>query len=169
MHRSSFSLIAFGKACTIALLCAVRRIVGAWRAVARDFHGRDFTVTSPPDSDETKQLAPTLLGSEGKLMSAVGLLSEYSEPQNPDNMSATSISADPSANKADIENRFLLDDEKEGTFSCIRKLSNQTVLGVTCLLFFLFVVAEIVGALVRNELALTMFPHTLLLIYAVGE
>lgn len=50
-------------------------------------------------------------------------------------------------NKADLEsNRYLL--EEDDNTSCVKKLSNQTVLGVTCLMFFLFVVAEIIGAVV---------------------
>lgn len=50
-------------------------------------------------------------------------------------------------NKIDLEsNRYLL--EEDDNTSCVKKLSNQTVLGVTCLMFFLFVVAEIIGALV---------------------
>jgi hypothetical protein len=58
---------------------------------------------------------------------------------------------DKSRAKEDIEgNRFLLDESENS--SCIKSLSNQTVLGVTCLLFFLFVVAEIIGALVSNRL-----------------
>lgn len=72
-------------------------------------------------------------------MSTVGLLTETEDMQSP------SISKGPSSEKADIESQFLLD-ETEG--SCIKSLSNQTVLGITCLLFFLFVVAEIIGALV---------------------
>lgn len=53
---------------------------------------------------------------------------------------------DPSKHKVDMEaNRYLMDDDR----SWLQRLSNQTVLGVTCFLFFLFVVAEIIGALVR--------------------
>lgn len=39
--------------------------------------------------------------------------------------------------------RFLNDDR-----SCVKKLSNQSVLAITCSLFAVFVIAEIIGALV---------------------
>lgn len=51
----------------------------------------------------------------------------------------------------DLElNKFLIDEESDGSCACVKKLSNQTVLIITCALFALFVVAEIIGALVRN-------------------
>lgn len=52
--------------------------------------------------------------------------------------------------KEDLEmNKFLMDEESDGSCACVRKLSNQTVLMITCALFAAFVVAEIIGALVR--------------------
>ena len=49
----------------------------------------------------------------------------------------------------DIEgNRFLLEEDRQ--VSCFSKLNNQTVLAITCSLFAIFVIAEIIGALVRN-------------------
>lgn len=78
-------------------------------------------------------------------MSGVGLLSDYSDPEDPHSMSLAAVNSDPSGNKADIENRFLLEDTEK---SWIQRLSNQTVLGITCALFFIFVVAEVIGALV---------------------
>ena len=56
------------------------------------------------------------------------------------------MDVDQSATKVEEGNRYLLDDEQQSSW--INRLSNQTVLGVTCLMFFLFVVAEIIGALV---------------------
>ena len=52
-------------------------------------------------------------------------------------------------------------EEPDSTF-CMIRFNNQTVLGITCLLFFLFVVAEIIGALVSPSCTSCVFYITIL-------
>lgn len=61
------------------------------------------------------------------------------------------------AEKEDLEmNKFLMEEGSDGSCACVKKLSNQTVLMITCALFALFVIAEIIGALVSRH---TKTPH----------
>lgn len=48
--------------------------------------------------------------------------------------------------KLNLEGTRFLNDNR----SCVQKLSNQTVLAITCAMFAAFVIAEIIGALVRS-------------------
>lgn len=48
--------------------------------------------------------------------------------------------------KLNLEGTRFLNDENR---SCVQRLSNQTVLAITCAMFAAFVIAEIIGALVR--------------------
>ena len=59
--------------------------------------------------------------------------------------------------------RFLNDDR-----SCVQRLSNQTVLAITCALFAAFVIAEIIGALVRDSIIPLQLRSNCIFILFIG-
>lgn len=62
--------------------------------------------------------------------------------------------------KLNLEGTRFLNDENR---SCVQRLSNQTVLAITCAMFAAFVIAEIIGALVSLKLitaVCSMIPYS---------